>query len=559
MQDSYWKTLKNATIIDVIEGELREADVLIKGEKIAYVGSNPPLKPGVSIDCTGLYLSPGLLDAHMHPESSMVRLPELSKMSVAHGTTGIFADCREICSVLGIKGLLFMMEEAKSSLVRFFFVAPVIKWDRNLETRGEVFEAKMVPKYLGKLGFAGLGEVVYTYLLKGDPEVTAAVKAALDLGMTIDGHIPTMDESEVKESVRLGLMSCHESSSYDEARVKAKYGLWLMAREGSAARNLSEVIKVSWDGYDKICLCTDDITAERILEVGHMDHLLRLAVEQGLDPVKAVRYATLNTARYFKLESKLGCVEPGRYADLVLFNSLKTFEVETVLVGGRIVFRDGKVAPIEAKGLPSYVVETFRTAEFTPDSFRIRRKGENVRVIIAYDGSIYTDMEFRRTNPSDEYLDASGGLLKVAVIERHRMTGNVGLGFVEGFGELRGAIASSVAHDSHNIVVVGSNDYDMYVAASKIATEKGGLSVARGGSVRAFVGLKVAGLMSECSAEHTAERLKKVLEEARSSGCILREPFSTLSFLTLVSVPRLKITDKGLVDVAKGKIVELQT
>ncbi len=559
MRGPYWKTLKNATIIDVVGEVLTEGDVLIGGESIVYVGPNPPVKHGLSIDCSGLYLSPGLLDAHMHPESCMVRIPELSKALVSHGTTGVFADCREIGSVLGVRGILFMMEEARSSLVRFFFLAPVIKWDRRLETRGDVFEAGMVPSYLRRLGFTGLGEVVYTYLLRGDPEVTAAVRAALSLGMPVDGHIPTSRESEIEASAKLGLMSCHESSSYDEARVKAKYGLWLMAREGSAARNLSEVIRVSWDGYDKICLCTDDITAERILKVGHIDHLLRLAVEEGLDPVKAVKYATLNTARYFKLEGKLGCIKPGRYADLVLFKSLETFNVEMVLAGGKIVFNRGEVAPVKLESPPSYVRETFRTPEFTPDSFKIRRVGDNVRVIIAYDGSIYTDMELRRTNPSSEYIDASGDLLKVAVIERHRMTGNISLGFVQGFGELKGAIASSVAHDSHNIVVVGSNDYDMYIAASKIIMEKGGLSVARKGSIKAFVGLRVAGLMSECSVESTAEGLRRVIEEARSSGCTLKEPFSTLSFLTLVSVPRLKITDKGLVDVAKGRIVELQT
>jgi adenine deaminase len=488
----------------------------------------------------------------------MLAPPELARAVLAHGTTSIVADPHEIANVMGINGIRYFLDSAAGLPVDIYFMLPSCVPATHLETSGFRLEASDLIPMKGKPSVLGLAEVMnYPAVVNGDDQVLAKVAAFADC--IIDGHAPLLTGKLLNAYVAAGIGSDHECTDMEEAREKLRLGVHIMIREGTLAKNMRTLLPlVTPHSLRQFSLVCDDLNPADLLHHGHLDHIINLALDAGLDPMTALMMVTYNTACYFGLKDR-GAVAPGYRADLTILSSLNPVQVQSVIKDGRPVFHDGALlCDIKESNLPS-ACNTMNIRPWEPAALAIPWEGSRIRVIELIPGQLLTREIIVESSASQGLLaaDPQRDILKIIVVERHHKTGNIGIAMVRGFGLQRGAIASSIAHDSHNIVCVGVNDEDMHRAVKTVEAMQGGLAVIDAGEVKASLPLPIAGLMSAASLPVVVGNWEALGQAAKSLGCSLAEPFMTLSFLALPVIPELKITDLGLVDVIQFKHVPL--
>lgn len=553
--------LAGGRIVNVLSHEIHDGDVAIVGDRIVGIGAYDGLQ---NIDLAGRYICPGFIDGHIHIESSMLRVDEFARVVSVHGTTAVVADPHEIANVLGAEGIRFILSSSKHSPIHVFITASSCVPASRFETAGGELDALDLSPLFHDKWVIGLAEMMnYPGVVAGDEDCLEKLKMAH--GRVIDGHAPGLRGRDLCAYTAAGIMSDHECTTLDEAREKLRMGMYIMIREGSQARNLEALLPLITPATaDRIMFVTDDRDVDDLLAHGHMDHILRLAIANGLDPITAVRLVTINPARYFRLH-QLGAVAPGRIASLTIVDDLESFNVNRVYHAGRLVALDG--TPCDVPDVPRRSISVHSSMNvhwLNPEQFAIPAPhtcGNScpVHVIEVSDGRINTThtVETVRVVGNRLQSDTHRDIAKLAVIERHLASGNIGFGFVRGFGLKAGALASTVGHDSHNLLVAGTNDHDMYTAAVHLVKISGGFCVVRDGQVLADVPLPIAGLMSDQPAHVLTQQLKQLHLAAASLDCILRRPFMALAFLSLSVIGEMKVTDQGLVDVRQFKLIDL--
>lgn len=539
--------LKNGSIINVFSGEIQLGDIAISDGVIAGIGSYDG--PEVE-DLRGRYVAPGFMDGHFHIESTMLTPAELARAVLPHGTTAIFADPHELCNVLGVRGLTFLIEASQGLPVDFFFMLPSCVPATHLETAGAELSLEDLTTFCDEPRVLGLAEMMnFPGVIRGVPEVVA--KVARFRHRIIDGHAPFLSGQDLNAYITVGIASDHECTALGEAREKLRLGMHIFIREGTQAKNLAALLPVvtPWS-IGRCSLVTDDLHPHDISHHGHLDALINKAIQRGLDPVGAISMVTINTARYFGFRDR-GAVAPGWKADLVILSDLTPLRVAAVFKNGVPVVRDGEVTtPIRATDSVNDLA-SMKVAPYGPAAFDVPAGGRRVRVIDLIPDQILTGSLIVDAPVMNGRLvsDIPRDILKIAVIERHRRTGNIAVGLVRGFGLKRGALASTVAHDSHNIICVGVDDNDLYGAAKAVEEMRGGYAVVCEGRTTASLPLPIGGLMADRPLADVASGWENVRGAARDLGCSLEEPFMQMSFLALPVIPMLKITDRGLVDV----------
>jgi adenine deaminase len=544
--------LRGGRLVNVFTRDVVTADLAVGEGRIAGWGNYDARE---IVDLDGCFVLPGLIDVHTHLESSMLAPGQYAAAIVPRGITTIVCDPHEIANVCGLAGIRYLLDAAASSPLDVFATASSCVPATPLETAGATLGPAELTELLGWSRILGLGELMnFPGTIQGDPQVLARLQAAE--GRLVDGHAPGVTGKQLQAYLAAGPDSDHECRELGPAQERRRAGMWVYLREGSSSADLERLAPlVAEFGTERLALCTDDVSPEALAERGHLDHALRRAVELGLDPLDAVALATLRPAERLGLHDR-GALGAGRIADLVVVEDLSSFTTRKVYKRGQLVDSVDNQPP---PALPPEVRGTCRTGPITAGTFALRCDLPRIRVIETTESPVFTRCVIEVVEPENGLLsaDTSRDLLKLAVVERHRATGNVGLGLVRGFGLRTGALASSVAHDSHNIVVVGASDTDMALAVRAVAETGGGLVVASGGKVAASLPLPIAGLLSPEPLAGVVDAHRAVVAAARALGCGLGEPFMSLSFLALAVIPELKLTDRGLVDVARGQIVPI--
>ncbi len=556
--------LRGARVVDVLNHEIIEADVAIAGDRIAGFAPAAPTQTyeaAEAHDLAGAYLAPGLIDGHVHIESSMVGVPEFARAVVPHGTTTVITDPHEIANVLGMSGIRYMLQAAKYNPLSVYVMASSCVPASSMESAGADLSAYDLETLMQDQWVLGLGEMMNAPgLFALDPEVLAKISAAGS--RPIDGHAPGIRGDDLNAYIAAGIRSDHECTTREEAREKLQRGMTIMLREATGARNLADLLPlVTPQNARRFFFVTDDRNPLHLLSDGHIDSMVRQAIELGLDPILALQLGSLNAAEYFGLHDR-GAVAPGRLADLVAFDDLHAPRPRLVYRHGRLVARDGAPVPFERpEKLPtlrSSINVPPGTLHFGIPAPAPPGRATRIRVIDIIPNQIITGAgEVEAPVQDGEVVaDPRRDLLKLAVIERHTGSGRIGLGFVRGFGLRLGALASTVAHDAHNIIVVGASDEAMRAAVEIILSMRGGLVAVAGREV-ARLPLPIAGLMSAEPLPFVAEALRTLLRVARRMGATPDDPFTTLSFLALSVIPALKLTDRGLLDVTRFHLVPL--
>jgi len=551
--------LRNGRIVNVLSCEVHEGDVAIAEDRIVGVGRYEGRE---TVDLRGRYICPGFIDAHVHIESSLLSVPEFARVVSARGTSAVIADPHELANVMGTEGIRFMLASSKYCPIFVYVMASSCVPASRFESSGAELDALDIEPLLADRWVLGLAEMMnYPAVVAGDADCLA--KLALPGNRPIDGHAPGLSGRALCAYVASGVGSDHECTSAAEAAEKLRLGLHIMIRDGSQARNLDALLAlVRPETLDRFMFCTDDKDVEDLLAEGHIDCTIRRAVARGLNPVHAIKLATLNPARYFGLQH-LGAIAPGRSASLAILDDLSDCRVWRVYHGGRLVAEEGvALDPQAPRRKPPVLRASLNVHWLEPQHFAVPapHAGEcRVHVIEAQPDRIDTRRCIETLHAADGRLhaDPQRDLLKLAVVERHQASGQIGRGFVRGFGLRGGAIASSVAHDAHNLVVAGVNDHDLFTAAVQVVRMRGGFCVVNDGAVLADVPLPIGGLMSDLDAETLRGRLRRLHEAAWALGCKLRRPFMALSFLTLSVIGELKLTAQGLVDVGRFELIDL--
>jgi len=547
--------LKNARVVNVYSGNIHDADVAIHRTRVVGFGDYRARRV---IDLQGQYLCPGFIDGHVHIESSTLRVSEFARVVVPQGTTSVICDPHEISNVLGLDGIRYILESSKYNPLSVYIMLPSCVPATEMETTGSKLTAEDLDGMWRSDWVLGLAEVMnYPGVIFRDWQVLNKIKVAGD--RPIDGHAPGLSGRDLCAYVAAGIRSDHECTTAEEAQEKLQLGMHIMIREGTTARDLEALLPVITPSNASRCMfVTDDRHLPDLLNEGHMNFVIRKAIGLGLDPMTAIQMATINTARYFGLKDK-GGIGPGMRADLVVLDDLQDLHIQMVFRGGQLAAKDGELLPLKEKPKDVTLRSSMNINWDSTGDLKLPAAGTKAKVIGLIPDQIVTEslLEEMKVENGFAVADVERDILKMAVIERHLASGNVGLGFVKGFGIKRGALGSSVAHDSHNLVLIGTNDEDMLLAAHRIERMRGGLAVVAEGRVLASLALSIAGLMSERPFEEVNEGLEALLDAARDLGSDLHDPFMTLSFLALPVIPSLKLTDKGLVDVTQFKFVPL--
>jgi adenine deaminase len=546
--------LSNAKVVNTFNGEVETADVAIYNGLVAGVGDYKQAKE--IIDLKGKYVAPGLINGHVHLESSMLDVGQYARAVIPHGTSAIVTDLHEITNVCGIEGIKYVLDYARRLPFDLFLMAPSCVPATHLETSGANITPEDIKKILKFKECIGLGEVMnYPGVLFGDDTMLAKIEMAR--GRIIDGHAPGVRGKDINAYIGAGMHSDHESVALDEGEEKLRRGMYLMIREGSSEKNLEALLPLVTDkSYPRCLFVVDDRHAEDILHDGDIDAVVRKAIRLGLDPVRAIQLATINAATYFRLDG-LGAVAPGYYANIIILDNLKTFEMKSVYYRGKKVAENGRPLFSLPKAPANRLNRTVNIKPFSIDDLKLKAKGGQALAIEIIPGQIVTRKKSVKVDVKDGIIqpDARRDILKAVVVERHKATGNIGLGLVTGFGLKKGALASSTAHDSHNIVAVGVSDEDIYTVIKELERIHGGIAVAAGSKVLGSLATPIAGLLSEEPMEKVVSELDRLQDIARKLGCKLPAPFATLSFLALPVIPELRLTDLGLVDVNAFKLI----
>jgi adenine deaminase len=542
--------VRRAQIVHVLTGQVEWGDVLVCDGVVQQVGQVGAAMDAMEIDAHGRYLIPGLMDGHVHVESAMLHPAEFAKAAARRGTTAVFADPHEIANVLGVDGIEFMLRATEGLPLDFYFTASSCVPATDMETSGATVTAEDIAALLRHPRVVGLAEVMnFPGVINDDPTVLRKIEAAKSAGKVVDGHAPGLRGEGLRKYVEAGIESDHEATQLDEAREKLSLGMWLMIREGSAAKNLDALLPAVTDAtFEKCLFVSDDQTPADLTSIGHVDHILRRAVAQGLDPVRAVRMATLHTARRFRVPN-VGAIVEGYRANLALVEDLQSFAVHTVFHHGVPIVRDGAFVADAPMFHDPKVLQTVKLPPLDVMALRVPAGSGRARVIGLTRQQLLTtclEMDVKRQNGSI-VADTEQDILKLAVIERHGKTRNVGVGLVHGFGLKNGALAQSVAHDNHNVIVAGANDADMLIAAKAMEEMQGGCVVVAQQKVLARLPLRMAGLMSTESTASVVKDFHALHAAAQGLGARPEHPFASLSFLALPVIPELKLTDMGLV------------
>lgn len=547
--------LKGGTLVDVLSGAFRREDIAVSGGRIVGFGIYRSQR---EIDISGRFVSPGFIDAHVHLESSMVTPAQYARATAPHGTTAVVADPHEIANVMGSKGIRWMIRSGQGNPLHLFMTVPSCVPATSLETSGATLSHAEVEALIEEPWVLGIGEMMnFPAVISAVPAVLK--KLAVSHGKRIDGHAPGLSGRHLSAYVTAGITSDHECTTGDEALEKLKSGMAIMIREGSSAKNLSDLTPVvTRENARRFMLVSDDRHPGDLLHEGHMDAILRKAIHLGLDPMTAIRMVTLNPAEHYGLHD-LGAIAPGYRADLVVLDDLRSFRVAWVIHGGRTVVEDGTLRESIFRAQPPPLPSSVHVPRVHPDDLRLVAKSGRVRVIHIVPDQITTGASVESIPVVNGFAlpDPERDILKIAVVERHRGSGRIAEGFVKGFGLREGAIGSSFSHDAHNIVVVGTNDADMALAVNEISRLGGGLVAAARGRLLDALALPLAGLLSDRPVEEVDRKLEALQSETKAIGGRLESPFMTLSFLALPVIPKLKITDKGLVDVDASHIVDV--
>ncbi len=566
--------IKNGKLIDVFSGEIRPADVAIKGERIALVGNTDHTigENTTVIDAKGFFLSPGLMDTHIHIEASMVTPTQFARAVLPKGNTAVMWETLWTANVLGVRGLKLLLEECKRTPLKFFATAtqgaPCAP--THLITSAHEFSIDDIEEILEWEQIVGLGEVVwFNEVLKNDPKVHEQMQLAIKKGKTVDGSSPGFMGRNLNAYVAAGVQSDHEAITLNEAIDRIRLGMRLVIREGASMRNLNNLIKVITEKKletRRCCFCVDDKDIREIEKEGLVDDLVRKAIKAGVNPVVAVQMGSLNSAEYFGVDRDIGGIAPGRIADILLIDNLEDFSVRKVIVNGKVTAEDGKlVIDIPPTTYPEWAVKTVRVKRaVTSDDFvyKTDRKDETkVRVIKVTGEQIISveEIETLALEDGEILLNTTKDILKLVVIERHGKTEpNIARGFVKGFGFTQGAIATSIAPDVHQIIVVGVSDTDISQAVNRIIEIQGGIVICKNGAILADLSLPVAGLMSPEPYEKVIAALDKINEAAKEIGCELPSSIMTLAFAGCPTLIEFKLSDKGLIDIVAGKLVPLE-
>lgn len=541
--------LKNAKYLNVFSNEFLCGDIAVANGLIAGVGK---YDGKTEIDVSGKLVLPGFIDAHIHLESSMVTPAEFAKAVVAHGTTTVITDPHEITNVMGIDGVEYMIQASQNLPIDVHFMMPSCVPATEIDESGAELDCKDIDLYLDNKKVLGLAEMMnYVGVINGDKNVLSKIVTSQAHHKKIDGHAPELSGNDLNAYIAAGVYSDHECSTFENALEKLRKGQFIMIREGTAAHNLKALMPLLTQQYYSRCMfATDDKHPSDLLYGGHIDYIVKQALKNGADPIVALKTATHHAARYFLLNNK-GAIASGYLADIVVVNNLEDFNVETVFKRGKLVF-DGEVkdfsAPTVDEKLAEKCFDTFHLYSVTPSSFKVDGK-------LGLIGLVGGELLTRNLGTADK-IDVENDILKIACIERHKGTNHIGVGYVKGYSLKSGAVATSVAHDSHNIITVGCNDDDIAVAVNAIKDSKGGIAVVENGKIKALLELPIAGLMSDEPLTTVNEKLENAKSSAYELGADKSiDPFMTLSFLSLPVIPSLRITTKGVFDAENWKML----
>ncbi len=549
---------KNAQLVNVFSGEIHDADVAVDDGRVIGFGDYDARE---IIDLEGAYLAPSLIDGHFHVESTMVTIPEFARAVVPHGTGAMVIDPHEYANVLGMDGIRYVLESSRNLPIDFFIMLPSCVPATHLETAGARFTADDLRLMIADDRIAGIAELMnYPGVFLGLESELAKIEAGR--GKVIDGHAPGLRGKNLNAYALAGVRSDHESTELEEAREKLRLGMHLLIREGSTERNLEDIIALVTPQNSANCsFATDDKLPGDLVNEGHIDHSIRKAIRHGVAPVTAIQMGTINTARYYRLKNH-GAIAPRFWADFIVFEDLAKFQIKRVYKKGTLVAENGNYLR-EKSPVTEQPRSTMNLSYRAPDDFEVRvppgASANKIRVIEIVPHQIVTKevLETPRIFDGQIVSDIERDILKLVVVERHRATGNVGVGFVRGFGLKRGALGSTVAHDAHNVVVVGVSDSDIVAAIQALESMRGGQVAVAGGKIEAALPLPIAGLVSDQPLEFVIDKIAELKAAAMRLGCALDAPFMSLSFLSLSPIPALKLTDQGLVDAVNLKLTTL--
>lgn len=551
---------RNAKIVDVFSHEIIEGSIGVDNGRVVGIG---PYEGDVEIDVKGQYLMPGLIDSHVHIESSLAPPDSFARAVLPHGTTTVIADPHEIANVKGAEGIKFMTRAAEKVPMNIYFMIPSCVPATSFEHSGAVLDAAAIDLLMDDENVLGLGELMdYPSVISANGDIMDKILTASSRNKLIDGHGPMIEGKALNAYAAAGVRTDHESSTVDEMRERLRAGMYILMREGSAAHDLKALLPGVTEGNSRRCMfCTDDRQPEDILNSGHIDNHLRIAVEMGIDPITAVQMATINAAQCYRLND-VGAVATGYEANFVIVDNLKDFNVKDVYFKGELVARDGNAVFTAEKEDIQTVSGMLNVKPFGIEKFRLKLESDIARVMRLKAHSVLTEKVQRKIfRDKDGNFDQHSELdiLKLAVVERHNATGNIGLGLVENFKLQNGAIATTIAHDSHNIIVIGDNDEDMYFCVNELIKIGGGITMFSKGRILGTLSLPIAGLMSDKPLPEINDKLK---EMNKTAYYLLKvnstlDPFMTLSFLALPVIPELKLTDVGLFDVTKFEFTDI--